>query len=67
MDNWEKYFKDQSKKINTGSSLNQLNDFNELAAEHEKIIDSIEKKCDNCIVPSGTRCESAPGNCPYSK
>jgi hypothetical protein len=23
--------------------------------------------CDNCTVPPGTRCESAPGNCPYAK
>ena len=25
------------------------------------------KHCDECTVPIGTRCESAPGNCPYSK
>jgi hypothetical protein len=22
-------------------------------------------KCPDCITPPGTRCESAPGNCPY--
>jgi hypothetical protein len=22
--------------------------------------------CDTCTVPAGVRCESAPGNCPYS-
>jgi cob(I)alamin adenosyltransferase len=24
-------------------------------------------KCPDCITPAGTRCESAPGNCPYVK
>jgi hypothetical protein len=23
------------------------------------------EKCDNCIAPPGTRCESAPGGCLY--
>ena len=23
--------------------------------------------CDDCTVPPGTRCESAPGNCPYAR
>lgn len=25
----------------------------------------IEQKCPDCLTPPGTRCESAPGNCPY--
>jgi hypothetical protein len=24
-------------------------------------------KCPDCITPPGTRCESAPGHCPYTK
>jgi cob(I)alamin adenosyltransferase len=24
-------------------------------------------KCPDCLTPPGTRCESAPGNCPYVK
>lgn len=25
----------------------------------------IEQKCPDCLTPPGTRCESAPGHCPY--
>ena len=25
----------------------------------------IEQKCPDCLTPPGTRCESAPGACPY--
>jgi len=25
----------------------------------------MKEHCDDCTVPLGTRCESAPGNCPY--
>ena len=25
----------------------------------------IEQKCSDCLTPPGTRCESAPSNCPY--
>lgn len=41
----------------------------EIAATLEAVepLTDIEQKCPDCLTPPGTRCESAPGHCPYRK